>query len=171
MRSLLRTLDGLFLLLSPIALLFFLLCALLLPVNVREHPLFLAQLEEEGQVTKATVTAVLDNGTVLIRYTTAAGAERTDSLATAYYDGSVRATLQPESVHTVRYLPTYGDNQSPILESEIDAVRSYRKPLGGLYALLIASWLVLIIRPDILYAGYVQNWTAVRDELPGEVRA
>ena len=80
----------------------------------------------------------------------------------------LRAALQPGTLHQIRYLPTYGDNQGPILEDQYDAVRAYRKPLGGLYFLLGLSWLVLILRPDILYAGYVKNWTAVRAELPAE---
>ena len=159
MKRALRLLDGLCLFLSPIAILFFLLSAVLLPVYLREHPSYVAQLEEEGRVATATVTYLYDDGDVLLAFADDAGIAQSQILDPLFYPPEVRRTLQLDSTHQIRYLASY--QEGPVLEAHFDRVRAYRKPMGGLYFLLVLSWIVLVIRPDFLYIGYVTDLEAL----------
>lgn len=161
MKKFLKIFDTLFLLASPIAILFFLLGAIMLPVELKEHPNYLAALEE-GITTKALVDHIYDDGDIHIIFTETDGEQTYRILETEYYTPDVIASLQLDTTHTIRYVPNSYD-VAPVLEAHIAQVYAYRQDLSGLYFILLTSWLIIVIRPDFLYAGYVKNMNALFD--------
>jgi hypothetical protein len=158
LNALFRVVDGLFFFASPIAILFFLLGLAVLPENLTAHPNYLKMLDEEGIVARATITHVYEDGDVLFAFTTEDGDSMSQILDPKYYSANVIATLELDTQHSLRYLPTYFEG--PILEDHFDQVRAYRKDNSGLWFILGLSWLILIIRPDFLYIGYVEDMNA-----------
>ena len=161
MKKFLNILDTLLLFASPIAILFFLLGAIMLPVELNEHPNYLKSLES-GIVTEALVDHIYEDGDIHIIFTNPDGEESYRILETQYYTPEVIASLQVDSSHRIRYVPNNYD-VDPALEAHIAQVYAYRQDLSGLYFLLITSWLIISIRPDFLYAGYVKNIDALFD--------
>ncbi len=159
MKSILRFFDSFVLILSPIAILFFLLGAVMLPIELRSHPAMVKDLAAEGVVAEAVVDYIYDDGKIHFEFLDQEGDERYEILDPIYYTPEVRQTLQLDSVHTIRYMPRY--EHSPVLEDYFNQVRAYRKDLSGLYFLLGTSWFILIIRPDFLYIGYIEDWDAL----------
>jgi len=156
-KKFLRILDGVILFLSPIAILFFLLCAVLLPVELSEHPNYLEVLENESLIVDATIDYVYDDGDVHVIFLGQDREEQYAILETHFYTPEVVQTLTKGSSHTIRYVPNDWDN-GPVLAAHFDQVLAYRKDLSGLYFLFGISWLMLIIRPDFLYIGYIENF-------------
>ncbi|MCB0115361.1 MAG: hypothetical protein KDD84_14780 [Caldilineaceae bacterium] len=159
MKAVARGLDTILLLMSPIAILFFLLAALLLAVETSEQRGYRNMLLEAGQIAQATVDHVYEDGDLHVVFVDAAGGERFAILRTVYYPSAVRAALQEGTVQTIRYLPPYAEG--PVLEDHLDTVLRYRKPLTGLWVMLAVSWAILILRPDFLYFGYVKDLDAL----------
>lgn len=156
MKRLLEILDSLIFIFSPIAILFFLLGALMLPIELMEHPNYLKALETEGVLTEAWVDYRYEDGDIHLKFINIEGETDFRILETDYYNRKVRGTLKLESVHTIRYVPQNYDH-GPVLEQHFDQVRAYRQDLSGLYFIIGVSWLLLSIRPDFLYLGYVDD--------------
>jgi hypothetical protein len=155
MKKTLQILDTILLLTSPIAILFFLIGAIMLPVELREHPNYLAALEN-GTTTEACVDYIYNDGDIHLIFADTDGEETYRILETAYYTPEVIATLQLDTTHIIRYVPNNYD-VAPVLEEHIGQVYAYKQDLSGLYFILITSWVIIAIRPDFLYAGYVKN--------------
>ena len=162
MKKLLPILDGLLLFASPIAILFFLIGAIMLPVELSEHPNYLEALEEEGILTEARIDYIYDDGDFHLEFVNVDGDEAYRILEKEYYSPETLLDLRLDTLHTIRYVPQNYD-VPPALEEHLDEVYAYRQDLSGLYFILVASWLVLIIRPDFLYTGYVKNIDALFD--------
>ncbi len=162
MKKILNILDVLILFTSPIAILFFLIGAIMLPIELREHPNYLESLEAEGILTEALVDYIYDDGDIHIIFTDTDGKETYRILEIIYYSPEVASTLQLDTTHTIRYVPQNYD-VPPALEAHLDQVYAYKQDLSGLYFILITSWIIIAIRPDFLYAGYAKNINALFD--------
>ncbi len=160
MKKFLNILDQLLLFTSPIAILFFLIGAIMLPVELSEHPIYLQALEEEGVLAEARVDYIYDDGDIHLEFVDVDGEETYRILEKEYYFPETLVDLRLDTVHTIRYAPQNYD-VDPALEEHLDEVYAYRQDLSGLYFILVVSWLVLIIRPDFLYVGYVENLDAL----------
>jgi len=132
----------------------------MLPVELNEHPDYLEALEKEGTLVEARVDYIYEDGDIHLEFINPDGKEDYRILETLYYSPETISTLQIDSTHTIRYAPqTYDIN--PALENHLDQVRAYKQDLSGLYFILAVSWLIIIIRPDFLYAGYVKDLDAL----------
>ena len=134
----------------------------MLPVELNEHPNYLKALEEEGITTEALVDYIYDDGDIHIIFNDIEGKETYRIIEKEYYSAETLASLQLDSTHTIRYVPRNHDI-SPALEEHLDQVYAYRQDLSGLYFILIASWIIIAIRPDFLYVGYLKNIDALFD--------
>ncbi len=159
MKSTLRILDGFFAIASPIALFFFLMGGLAFPFIWREHPLFLEELASDGIIVEAIVTSNYEGQEITVEFDDPDGKHRFKNLDPIYYTTEVRQTLQPNSSHTIRYVPNI--TKGPVLEEHLNQVQAYRKDNSGLYFLFGFGWLILIIRPDMLYITYFKDWDAL----------
>ncbi len=160
MKRFLQILDVLLLIMSPIAILFFLLGSIMLPVELNEHPNYLEALDKETIIVEARVDYIYDDGDIHLEFTNPEGKQDYRILDTIYYTPETQASLQIDSIHIIRYVPKNYDVE-PALENHLDQVRAYRQDLSGLYFILGISWLALIIRPDFLYVGYISNYEAL----------
>lgn len=142
--------DALLWLASPIAILFFLLLGLMVPVELSEHLDRLEQLEKEGVVIEATVYSISQGGGVHFSFEEVTGELETRLFSHSSYPDEVRETLKLDSVHRIRYIPDNRDI-SPWLEAQLaDEYDIWRKFSGGFLGLGL-MWLIIVIRPDFLY--------------------
>ncbi len=157
--KLLRILDGLCFFLAPIAILFFLLAVLMLNVTFWEHRNFVRDLEVDGYVTQATVTHIYDDAELLVEFVDNREFERSEIIEVQYYDAQTLASITEGTTLDIRYLDYLV--QPPVLDAHFQQVQAYRVPLGGLWTILLMSWLIIIVRPDWLYTGFVEDPTAL----------
>ena len=170
MKQLWRYVDGLVTFLSPIAVLFYLLSAALLIGEWNEHPNHIQALSGDDKLVSGQITYRYDDGDLLVEFVTPAGQSRHEILEKEHYPAGYLQKLSLDSEQLIRYDPSY--SYSPVLAAQWSYFQAQTPRRDGLFFLLGISLLVLAIRPDILYIGYHDNWTALyQRQLPPEASA
>lgn len=155
-----RFLDALLLLLSPLMVIGFLTAAIILLSDYGKHRRFVRNLETSGHVAPAVVkSASPDYGWAVVTFEDKHGETRTNVLEMTYYPEETWETVIPTAQVMVRYLPyTLRDSDRVVLEERFEDVQSSHTYLSGdMVGLLITCWLVVVIKPHILYAGLIDG--------------
>ncbi len=126
--------------------------------NVVTQRRYVQRLEEAGRVTEGVVDFQSEeNGWIIVDFKDASGEDRSNVLEMKYYSEEAWQQLTPGTEVTIRYLPypNIGSDRI-ILEKEFEQVRSYvgffENDVGTVF---LASWVILIIKPQVLYLGLV----------------
>ncbi len=157
--KLIRVLDGLCFFLSPIAVLFFLLGFLMLNVTYWEHRNFVQELETAGYVTQGEITYVYEDADLLVEFVDYKERERSAIMDVHYYDAATLADITEGSQVDIRYVEYMVE--PPVLEAHFAQVQAYEPAMGGLWFLFFLSWAIIIVRPDWLYTGFVDDPTTL----------
>lgn len=153
-----RFIDALLLLLSPLMVIGFLIAVIMLVSNYGEHRRFVRNLEASGRVATAVVkSASPDYGWAFVTFEDAHGEARTNVLEMQYYPDETWEAVTPKAHVMIRYLPyALRNSDRVVLEDRFEDVQSSHAFLSGdMVGLLITCWLVVIIKPHILYAGLI----------------
>jgi hypothetical protein len=124
--------------------------------EVRQHRQYVHDMQATGKVAIATVDfQSRDNGWIFVDFENEDGEPRSRTLEMEYYPDGYWDKLTSGTEVTIRYLPrSYRNAEHVVLEEEFARVRDY-SPLtdGGLGAVVLISWVIIMIKPHILYLG------------------
>jgi hypothetical protein len=140
----------------------FIMAGIMLLAEFGEHRQFVRRLEEEGRVTQATIDSLSpDYGWAHVSYDGDDRETRYGVLEMDYYPPAMWDELQAGAEVEIRYLPWHlPGSDRVILNRELSAVRRHRGYLlTDLLSLLGVCWLVLVIKPQLLYVGLVDSET------------
>jgi len=162
-RSIINLFDVLMLLLSPLAMLMFIVGVIALLDRGGAHYRFVNRLERSGQVTEGTIIssekdAVLGWSLALEEL----DQEETQYvfLQDRYYPAEVSTGLHAGGIVTVRYLPGY-ESAYVVLEEYFGEVKGYLGFAIEPWGIMLAAWLWLIFCPELLYLGYYHSFDTV----------
>lgn len=150
--------DILLAFLSFFAVIMFVISALMVVENTTTHRRYVRRLEEIGYVTQGTVDFQSpENDWIVVDFVDAQGEARSNVLEMKYYPESTWQRLTSGTEVTIRYLPyPQIDSDRIILEQEFERVKDYvgffENDVGTLF---LASWIILILKPQVLYLGLV----------------
>ncbi|OQA23455.1 MAG: hypothetical protein BWY63_00218 [Chloroflexi bacterium ADurb.Bin360] len=157
--SLKQILGALLALISPLALITFLIGCLVVLDKFGAHLGQLRRLERDGRVTEAVVDfASPDYDWVFVDYHDGAE-ERSGVLEMRYYPAETWALMRPGATITIRYLPFAERGSDRVaLVDRFDDLRSYRGYLQSDALILLGlSWAVFLFKPQLLYVGLVDG--------------
>jgi len=165
MKQFWRYADGLVTFLSPIAVLFYILSAVLLIGEWNEHPNHIKALTGNDKLTTGLITHLYDDGDAQVEFVTPADQTHYAILEKEDHPEGSLQKLALNSSQQIRYDPT--SQFSPVLADHWDYFRAQNPRREGLFILLGLCLAILAIRPDILYIGYQIDWPQLyRRELP-----
>lgn len=136
----------------------FVMAGVMLLAEFGGHRQFVRRLEEEGRVTQATVESLSpDYGWAHVTYAGEDGETRYGVLEMDYYPPAMWDELQSGAEVEIRHLPwRLPGSDRVVLNQQMAAVRRYRGYLfSDMLSLLGICWLVLVIKPQLLYVGLV----------------
>lgn len=131
------------------------------------HYGMLDKLARHGSSALATVSYVNeDYGYASMHFTNSAGVNRAGELYFQYYGPEVKAALQPGAQARIRYVDSLKDGTSRvILEGQEAAVRNYVCLTPDIWGILLAAWLVVMIKPQIAFVGFVNGEKLAEDAI------
>ena len=159
MGKLLRILDGLTTFLSPIAAIFYLLCAVLLIAELSEQSSRLEVLESEGKVALATVDYLYNDGDVHVEFLDDEGGRHTAIIERNEYAEGTVSRLEIGDTLPIIYDPDF--RYEPLLLEAKSEYGSNPQSIMGLLLMGGISLAILAIRPDLLFIEYVDDWNAL----------
>ncbi len=156
-------------LISPLALLSFLIGCIVIADAYGAHLGQLQRMEKQGLVTEATVDFPSpEYDWVFVDYHDGAE-ERSGVLEMRYYPPETWDLMQPGAEIQIRYLPFQARGSDRVtLEARFSDFRAYHGYLQSEgVSLLICAWLVFVIKPQLLYVGFVDGDTLTNEALNG----
>lgn len=157
--SLKQFLGALAALISPLALIAFLIGCIIVVDKYGAHLGQLRRLESQGCVTEAVVDfGSPEHDWVFVDYDDGAQ-ERSGVLEMRYYPPETWDLMQSGAKIQIRYLPiTTRGSDRVVLAGRFDDFRSYPAYLQSDALILLGlSWVVFLFKPQLLYAGLVDG--------------
>ncbi len=154
MKLIIKILDAFLLLISPLAILMFVVGTIMALDGYSTHRDFLRRLAQNGATAQAIVERA-DETWVFVRFADPQGdPARVGLVRRSYYPAQVLAALQPGARLEIRYLLPIFESQAVITDRMAD-VEGYWGFLWQPGILLLASWVVIILHPEPLFWGFV----------------
>jgi hypothetical protein len=154
LRSLLLFFDLTFLVISPIAVMIFLILLMIGIDYFGQHAQLLLALEKDG-INSAGTIAAYDAGddTFLVVFDQVENDQQNVFLYTKYYSNDTIRLLENDRRVKVRYLlPESGFSEAILLDA-YDEVKNYTGHLKNLFWPMLVCVVSLIVQPEILYLG------------------
>jgi len=135
----------------------FVVAVIVLADRFNEHRQFVNQLDTLGQDAWAlVVTGERSSVGIYVTFRDAADAERAGFVRPQYYSEERLQTVKAGAEIRVRYLPAQYASYV-VLSDQLETVRAYRGYATDVLLALAFSWLWIVIYPDFLYLGYVDD--------------
>ncbi len=157
--SLRQFFDVLLALISPLALIMFLVGCIVLVDKYGAHLGQLRRMESLGRITEAVVDfGSPEHDWVFVDYLDGTE-ERSGVLEMRYYPAETWDLMQPGATIQIRCLPmTTRGSDRVVLANRFDDFRRYRAYLQPDALILLGfSWVVFLFKPQLLYAGLVDG--------------
>lgn len=159
LKQVLRIADAFVMVLSPMAILGFVIIAIIVLDGFGTHVNFLRALEEHGTIAAGTLhydgaddpTAVVEVDGAQTEY---------HVVYLKYYSKDTLAALADGQVVRVRYTAPPVYEYRAVLEDHFDEVRAYWGYLKEVIWVLAVCWFMVVLHPELLYLGF----TAAFDE-------
>jgi hypothetical protein len=165
-------LDVLAAVLSPLAIVAFLVLMIVLLDNFATHMRLLREIDQFGVDVTATWRGVSSDGSMgVVELPPVEGDYQGAVIYTKHYRAASLAGLQVGQAVQVRYtLPPEADFHAVLLD-HIGEVRAYSGYLRELFWPLLFTWGILLLRPDFLYLGLADIAPdALASQPPGDAR-
>ena len=163
-KSLLGLLDVFCLLVSPLAIIFFIFVMIVVADELGQHVQMLRDLDQYGQVAEGEWHPA-DEGDKYASVWIPTG--KLNSLGypdydiqlinVRYYAPRRLAELKVGQPVRVRYVDQYGHETHAVLEDDYANIRRWPGFLTDYIWLILIPWVVIIIHPDFLYLGLVKD--------------
>lgn len=144
--------DALLLLISPLAIIGFIVGAIAFSAAYGEHQSFVRNLTAHGIVTEAQLSSYeFGEPYIAVEFRDEDGVTRYGTIATEYY--SEDTLLKLTRRERIRYLPEVYQS-SFVLEDHFNTVKNYLGHLTVSISIMAISWIIVVIKPEFLYIGY-----------------
>jgi hypothetical protein len=149
-------LNLLMLLLSPLAILMFVVGVIVMFDRTATHQGFLRRLEQSGVVTQAVIERV-DANWIVVRFADLTDQEpRIGLVNPVYYAPEVLPALKPGVAVSVRYMfPDY--ESQGVLNEHLTAVQNYWGFLWQPGIMMLIAWVIVVRYPDLLFWGFLDD--------------
>jgi hypothetical protein len=155
--------DLFLLLISPLAILMFVVGVIVILDRTGTQQSFLRRLEQTGVVAQAVVDRV-DPDWIVVRLTDQAGNEpRIGLIKPVYYPHEVVSALKPGDLVSVRYTNPEFESQA-VLNDHLADVQNYWGFLWEPAIMMLIAWVVIVRWPYLLFWGFIEDGGADRRE-------
>lgn len=153
----------LMLLLSPLAILMFVVGVIVVLDRAGTHQAFLRRLEQNSVLTQAVVDQV-DADWIVVRFADPNEKEpRIGLVKPVYYPPEVVRALQPGDTVSLRYMAPAYESQA-VLNDYYNDVQNYLGFLWEPGIILLIAWVVIVRYPDFLFWGFIDDFDLLRKE-------
>lgn len=153
LKQVLRTVDVFVLALSPMAILGFVVIAIIALDGFGTHVNFVRGLEQHGAIAAGTLYYDgADDPTAVVEL--AGGQQEYLVLYMKYYSRDTLAALSDGQTVRVRYTAPPEHEYKAVLEDHYDEVRAYWGYLKEVIWVLAVCWFMLVLHPELLYLGF-----------------
>lgn len=148
----LKLIDALLLATSPLAIILFLVCVMVILERTGSHLNFVGDMEQEGVVTTGTVAYLPYEADrkIQIHFVDNASQQRTGFLDRQQYQPQDVAQLTLGKQIEVRYLPPLYEDDV-VWEEHFDTVQGYFGYLNDVLMISAVCWAMIVIHPEFLY--------------------
>ena len=164
-KSVLGLLDMLLLLLSPLAILMFVVGVIVVIDRTGTHQAFLRRLEQNPVLTQAVVDQI-DSDWIVVRFADPNEKEaRIGLVKPVYYPPEVIRALKPGDTVNLRYMAPAYESQA-VLDDYYAAVQNYLGFLIEPLIILLVAWVVIVRYPDLLFWGFIDDFSPFQQARP-----